>query len=85
MAAERPQSNLADAYRQVGPLLSLGVQFVASILLCLFAGRWLDEKLGTEPILLLVGVLLGVTAGFYHFFRSVLQIGKEDEPTDPES
>ena len=84
MAVERPRSNLAQTYRQIGPLLSLGVQFVVSILLCFFAGRWLDGKLGTEPILLLVGVVIGGAAGFYHFFRSVLRLQEREDDSDRE-
>ena len=38
----------------------------------LFAGRWLDERLGTEPWLLLVGVLVGATAGFYSMYRQLV-------------
>ena len=73
------RSDLSRVYRQVGPYLGLGVQFVASILLFLFLGRWLDTKLGTTPILMLVGVALGTTAGFYHFFRTVMQLQEKDK------
>ena len=38
-----------------------------------WGGYWLDARLGTTPWLLLVGALLGITAGFYHFFSVVLR------------
>lgn len=79
MAGDSKQSNLARTYRQVGPYLSLGIEFVASILLCLFAGRWLDGKLGTEPMLMLIGVFAGATAGFYNFFRTVLRLQEAEK------
>ena len=78
------RSDLSRVYRQVGPYLGLGVQFVASILLFLFLGRWLDTKLGTTPILMLVGVVFGATAGFYHFFRTVMQL-QDKEKREKES
>ena len=79
MAGDSKQSSLGLAYRQVGPYLSLGIEFVASILLCLFAGRWLDGKLGTEPMLMLVGVFVGAAAGFYHFFQTVLRLQEAEK------
>jgi F0F1-type ATP synthase assembly protein I len=75
-------SSLGEAYRKAGPYLSLGVEFTASILVCLFAGRWLDAKLGTTPYLLLAGTMLGAAAGFIHFFRAVLQIQNGKKPAD---
>lgn len=74
MAGDFKQSSLARTYRQVGPYLSLGIEFVASILLCLFAGRWLDSKLGTAPMLILIGVFVGASVGFYNFFRVTLRL-----------
>ena len=43
-------------------------------------GWWLDKELGTKPWLLLAGSLLGMTSGFYHFFKVVLRrgVGKQD-------
>lgn len=52
-----------------GPMVGLGVQFVVTILVCLFIGQWLDRKLGTTPWLLLAGVLLGAALGFWMMLR----------------
>jgi F0F1-type ATP synthase assembly protein I len=43
----------------------VGIQFAVSILLFLFLGRWLDEKLGTSPWLLILGVFVGFGASLY--------------------
>ena len=64
----------AQVYRQVGPYLGIGIEFIAPILLCLFVGRWLDGKLETAPILMLVGAFLGAATGFYFFIRTVLKL-----------
>jgi ATP synthase protein I len=42
----------------------------------LLLGWWLDARWGTGPWLLLVGILLGIGAGFYNFFRAVIGMGK---------
>ena len=79
-----------QVYRQVGSYLGIGIEFVVAILLCFFAGRWLDGKLGTEPILMLVGAFVGIASGFYSFIRTVLRLqegevrGAEKEEEKPE-
>ena len=35
-------------------------------------GLWLDGRWGTRPWLAVIGVVLGIAAGFYNFFRVVL-------------
>ena len=66
-------------YRQVGSYLGIGIEFVVAILLCFFAGQWLDGKLGTEPVLMLVGAFLGAAAGFYSFIRTVLRLQEAEK------
>ena len=56
-----------DAGRAAGA----GLQFAGAIVLFLFAGRWLDSRLGTEPWLLLAGVLIGAVAGFWSLYRQL--------------
>ena len=51
------------------PMVGLGLQFVVTILVCLFIGQWLDRKLGTTPWLLLAGVLGGGALGFWTMLR----------------
>jgi ATP synthase protein I len=55
-----------------GDLGAVGLQFAASILLFFFAGRWLDSKLGTDPWLLIVGVFVGLVAGFWSMYRRLV-------------
>jgi len=59
------------AYARVG---ALGIELVASTVIGLLGGRWLDGKLGTEPWLSIVGLILGVVAGF----RSLYQTAKSE-------
>jgi ATP synthase protein I len=72
-------SGTREAYRAVGPYLTLGIQFVVMILVCIFAGQWLDDKFDTKPIFTLVGAVFGMIAGFYHFFKVVLYEGRKPE------
>ena len=62
-------------------LMGLGLQFVIAILLCLYAGMWLDTKLHTGPWLMLIGAMIGASAGFYSMFRVLMS---EDKRMDAE-
>lgn len=62
-----------------GEFMGAGLQFAAAILLFLFAGRWLDERLGTSPWLVLLGVLLGFGLGFLSLYRKMVIIPRERE------
>jgi len=53
-------------------LMGLGVQFVVAILVCLYAGMWLDSKLGTAPWLLLAGVGVGAGTSFYSMYHVLM-------------
>lgn len=51
--------------------MGVGLQFAGAIVLFLFAGRWVDARLGTEPWFLLLGVTIGAVAGFYSLYRQL--------------
>lgn len=57
----------------LGAALSLGTELAAAMLLGVVGGRWADQKLGTSPALLLVGVGAGFAAGLYLLVRSAKQ------------
>ena len=56
--------------------VGLGFEIVVPIVLGLLLGFWLDRRWGTGPWLLLTGILLGIAAGFYNFFRAVTGMTK---------
>ncbi len=53
-------------------------QLVGSILVGIFGGRWVDEKLHTEPVFLIVGLLLGLATGVYAMMRLIRQYFPEE-------
>jgi hypothetical protein len=46
-----------------------GFELAVFILLGLFAGQWVDKRLGTAPWLLILGVFAGAAAGFFNMYR----------------
>jgi len=53
-------------------LIGVGFFIGGSILLGVMAGLWLDSRLNTEPILVIVGLILGITVAFYGVYRMLL-------------
>ena len=74
MAGKSGPSNRLQAYGKAVTYVGLGVELVVPVLLCLFVGQWLDAKLDTTPVLMLIGALLGAAAGFTGFIRTVLKL-----------
>jgi ATP synthase protein I len=50
---------------------SAGLELGIAVGLGAFGGRWLDGKLGSEPWMLLVGLVIGLIAGFRGVLRAV--------------
>ncbi len=61
----------------LGPFLTLGIQLALSVVVFFFLGRWLDGKFGTGPWLMIAGLGLGISGGFFKFFRTAISLGKE--------
>jgi len=61
--------------------IGVGWFIAISILLGVFGGLWLDNKFGTEPILVIVGLVLGVVVAFYGVYQMLLPLmqNKQDK------
>jgi F0F1-type ATP synthase assembly protein I len=64
----------------------LGLQLALATGLFLFAGWWADGRLGTTPLLTILGALMGAAAGFYSMIRQLLpgsrRSGTGDRPEE---
>jgi len=57
----------------------LGIQFAAAIILFLFAGQWLDKKLGTDGVFTIAGVFVGGGGAFYNMYRKISAAQRKDD------
>ena len=76
-----PDTTAADARARSSAAVfaGAGLQFAAAILVFLFAGQWLDRRLGTEPVFLLLGVFLGAGGGFFAMYRRLMAEQKRED------
>ena len=63
----------------VGPFLTIGIQLAVTVVVLFFVGRWLDDRFGTAPWLMLAGLFLGIVGGMIKFFRSAIELGREED------
>jgi len=59
------------ALREAAPYLGIGTSLAVTVLAGIGAGYWIDGRLGTRPLFLLVGAAFGLLAGFVHFYKTV--------------
>jgi len=62
--------------RWAGAMRLIGVGFFisTSIIGGVVVGLWLDSKFNTEPLLVLVGLLLGIAVAFYGVYEMLLPL-----------
>lgn len=57
----------------------VGMQFAVAIIVFLFAGQWLDKRLGTNGLFTIAGVFVGGGAAFYNMYRKITAAQKTDD------
>lgn len=57
----------------------VGIQFAVAIIAFLFAGQWLDRRVGTDSVFTLIGVFAGASAAFYNMYRKITAAQKKDD------
>jgi F0F1-type ATP synthase assembly protein I len=57
----------------IGLAMNLGWTMLFSLAVPLFAGIWLDNKLGTSPLFVLIGAVLGILAATVGVARMALR------------
>ena len=60
-----------SSWKALAELSSIGMTLVLATVIGLAGGYFLDRALGTSPWLILIGLGLGIAAGFVNLFRSV--------------
>lgn len=76
---QKKNQNKLRLLAELGPLSAIGIYFGVSIALGLFAGFYLDKKLGTTPVFFLVFMFFGIVAGFINLFRLTKKINRNND------
>ncbi len=76
--SKKPAKDYASPLRQIAPYMDLGLRFALAAALGGALGYWLDGKLDTQPLLLILGIMLGGTAGFINLYRTVMRLTQSE-------
>ena len=68
---KRETGDWARPLREAAPYLGIGSSLAVIVLAGIGAGYWVDGRLGTRPLFLLVGAVLGLLAAFLNFYKTV--------------
>lgn len=71
-----PNRQERPPWRLVGLVLSMAFVFPSALLVGYVLGWWLDKKLGTSPILVIVFIVLGFFAAVVELFRELKKFAK---------
>ena len=66
-----PASKRTRSFYNALSASSVGLELGVAVILALLGGMWLDSQLGTEPWFMLVGLVIGLIAGFRNVLRAV--------------
>ncbi len=74
------RSAMARAYGWVAQITTISLEMALPAL----GGSWLDQKLGTKVLFLILGSVLGFAAGFWHLLKLTIWANqkKSDEYND---
>jgi len=62
--------------------MGLGLTWALAVLFFLGVGAWVDKKLGTMPLFLVLGAFIGAAAGFYSLYYHIV-IEPRQRKNDP--
>jgi F0F1-type ATP synthase assembly protein I len=85
LAKLRKGGPVSTSLGSAGRYAGLGIQFAVSILVFLYAGQWLDRRLGTNGLFVIVGVFIGAGAAFYSMYRKLMADQRADEAREAAS
>lgn len=66
------RSKRAEIVQMLSLISQLGIMMVVSIFGCFFIGRFIDDKLGTGPIFMLIFLVLGIGGAFMSVYKTVI-------------
>ena len=70
---------LREAAAHLSLLMQIGILIAACIFLGFFAGSWLDRRFATGMIFTTVGAIMGVGAGFWAAYQTIMKVSRDSK------
>ncbi|MEE9442067.1 MAG: AtpZ/AtpI family protein [candidate division Zixibacteria bacterium] len=78
------KSKRIEGARQIGIATTIPFLLVAGPVIGYFVGNWIDKKLGTEPYLMIILILLGFLSSGKETYKLIKQLNDGSKDTDDE-
>ena len=69
----------SPAFKYVNFGVSFGLTMAITVYVLYLGGKWLDDRLGTAPLFVFLGVITGVAAVFKRLITDLKTLDKEPE------
>jgi F0F1-type ATP synthase assembly protein I len=70
------------AIKNLAYLTQVAFLMLTPIIGGVYLGNWIDEKLGSSPWILLLGIVMGVGTAFLSLYKFVMTVTKKDDDAD---
>ena len=70
---EQPEGDASKSMGEGYALLSVGITFALTVAGFVLLGVWLDRKLGTTPLFIVAGAVVGVALGGFWMYQRVVR------------
>jgi len=74
----RAEAPINKGMRAMALASTIGLSLVIPPVMGYFAGRWLDGRFGTEPVISMIGLVVGIVLGFVEMVHILHQIEREE-------
>ena len=72
-------SDVTRSMRKAAPYINSTYTLIAALALFGYLGWLLDRELVTAPLFFIVGLFLGLTVGFYNFYKLLKKLDEKPE------
>lgn len=74
-----PDRHTESAFRTYGLFSTAALELGLSVAAGVFGGKWVDQRFGTSPWLMVLGLILGCVLGFYLLYQALLKNKRVDD------
>ncbi|QUH19098.1 AtpZ/AtpI family protein [Alkaliphilus sp. B6464] len=60
-----------SVFENLALISQIGISMVVSIMISLYIGKWLDDRLGTGPVFLFIFIIIGIASAFMNVFKLI--------------
>ncbi|MGI6587917.1 MAG: AtpZ/AtpI family protein [Peptococcia bacterium] len=74
-----------NVFKYLNYAISFGLTLVITVYVLYKGGIWLDQRLGTSPIFMILGVFLALVAIFWQLIEEIQGLEKQAKKSKPET